>query len=246
MVPAQHGFAAEIKAMRKLLMFNLFILLSRPVFGQVPDCHQSVRFLSTFRWANVSERRFVRKGAVIRGNIGLSQGARLLIYETGTTTITFPYSGEPKARFKIVSGEKELLSVSMAQMPELRGFSDGMRPTFIARLCPNSGGDLVVVGSGSGATGEAQFFLVFAGSHGEYRYFALPLSDEGKLELSTKEPGTVMLWSALASEQINGAKRYDISTYKLDETGFHFVSRHKTRRKYGPFLDHNIVFQRCR
>jgi TonB family protein len=234
--------------MRKLLIACL-LLGALPAFGNDAGCSPSVRYLSTFRWANSSERSILPKRAVVRGEIVLSPNEKLFIYETGTTTITFPHSGEPKAEFKVVSGGKELLQVALANLPELKPdpvFAEGLRPTFAARLCPADGQNMVVVASGSGATGEGQFFLVFVGGNGQYHSFHLPVAKKGRVEVSAKEPDTFRLWSVVDSEDLGTARpHYEVSVHKLGEDGFHLVSTSKTKQGYDPgeFVNNPIVLK---
>jgi len=238
--------------MKKLLIVCWLFVGCLPAFGNDVGCSPSIRNLSMFRWANSSERLILPKRAVVRGDIVLSPNEKLLIYETGTTTITFPYSGVPKAEFKIVSGEKELLQIALTKVPELKRdliFAEGLRPTFIARLCPADGQNTVVVASGAGSTGEAQFFLVFVGGHGQYHSFYLPVAKKGRLEVSTNEPDKFRLWSVLDSEDLAVAHpHYEVSIYKLDGDGFHLVSRSKTKHGYDPveFVNNPIALRGAR
>ena len=233
--------------MKKLLICVL--LLALPACADELACVPSVHYLSTFRWRTASERSKLPKGAVVRGNMEFSSGDRLFIYETGTTTLTFPHSGEPKAEFRIISGDQEVLRVAFTKLPELKAnsvFAEGLRPTFAARLCPANGGNMVVVASGSGATGESQFFIVFVGSHGQYRSFRLPVAEKGRLEISAREPDTFRLWSVADTEDLGAARpRYEVSVYLLGDDGFHFVSRSKTKRGYDPgeFVNYPVVLK---
>jgi ankyrin repeat protein len=234
--------------MIKLLIACWFVVGWLPAFGNDEGCSPSVRYLSTFRWANSSERTILPKRAVVRGDIVLSPDEKLFIYETGTTTITFPHSGQPKAEFKIVSGRKELLQVALTKLPELKPdpvFAGGLRPTFAARLCPADGQNMVVVASGSGATGEGQFFLVFVGGNGQYHSFHLPIAKKGRVEVSAKRPDTFRLWSVVDSEDLGTAPHYEVSVYKLGKDGFHLVSTTKTKQGYGPgeFVNNPIVLK---
>lgn len=179
------------------------------------------------------------KHAIVRANIALSADDKLLVYETG--------KDEPKAEFKIVSGEKELLSVALTKLPELKQdpvLAEGLRPTWFARLCQANGNNMVVVASGSGATGEGQFFLVFVGANGHYRSFQLPIAIKGRVELFAKQTDTFKLWSIVDSERMGVAlPHYEISVYKLDDAGFHRLEIRKTKRGYDPeeFINHPIV-----
>jgi hypothetical protein len=220
-----------------------------PAFGNDAGCSPSVRYLSTFRSPSRSERTILPKRAVVRGDIALSASEKLLIYETGTTTTTFPYSGHPRAEFKIVSGGKELLQVSLTNVPEFKSdpiFAEGLRPTFVARVCPADGQNMLVVASGSGATGEGQFFLFFAGANAQYHSFHLPVAKKGRLEISAKEPDTFRLWSVADSEDLGTSRpHYEVSTYKLEGDGFHLISTSTTRRGYNPgqFVNNPIVLK---
>ena len=203
--------------------------------------------MSAFRHPTAAESAVLPKRTVVRADIALSSGDRLLIYETGITTITFPHEGEPKAEFKIVSGKKELLFVALKELPELKSnpvFAEGLRPTWFARLCREDGRSMIVVASGSGATGEGQFFLVFVGRGGHYRSFELPVAIKGRVELSLKDPDMFRLWSIVDSERIGTVlSHYEIKVYKLDDSGFHHLATSKTRHRYDPgaFVNHPIL-----
>lgn len=198
-----------------------------------------LHYMSAFRRPTAAERSVIPKQAVVRADIALSAEEKLLIYETGTD--------EPRAEFKIVSGEKALLFVALTKLPELKQdpvFAEGLRPTWFARLCRADGQNMVVVASGSGATGEGQFFLVFVGANGQYRSFQLPVAIKGRVELSAKEPDTFRLWSIVDSERMGVAlPHYEINVYKLDGGGFHRIESSKTKRGYDPgeFVNHPIV-----
>jgi hypothetical protein len=232
--------------MNRLLVVCISALMSASSSGGETGCINSVRFLTTFRRPTSVEQPFIAKG-IVRDNIILSTSDRLLIYETGTTTTTFPYSETPDAEFKIVSGQKELLKVSLAKLEALKSFGTGLRPTKIAMLCGSGSRKMVVIASGSGTTGDAQFFLVFVGLLGHYRFFTLPVSEQGKLEVSKKENNTFKLWSAVKSENIGNAspKHYEISVFRLDDAGFHLISRSKSELKYRPetFVNDPIVLR---
>lgn len=237
--PAAGTQWTQVTALRLLSIFCLAFWFGQFAAGQEMGCTPTVRYLQTFRWPVPAERSLLPKQVVMRGNIALSGDDRLLIYETGTTTVTFPYSGEPKAEFKVVSGKKEVLRVALTEIPELRSdhvFAEGLRPTFVAELCRINGEKIVLASSGSGATGEGQFFIAFVKTNTGYRYFDLPVAKQGKLEVSTKEPGSFKLWSAVDSERIGSAspKHYETGVYKLDDDGFHLVSTSRTTRKYAP------------
>lgn len=233
--------------MKKFLI--LLTIFGLPAFGDDIRCVPTVHYLRAFRWATASERTMLPKRVVVRGNLALSSEDRLLVYETGTTTITFPYEGKPRAEFKIISGGKEILSVALTKLPELKadpGLAEGLRPTFVARLCPANHKNMVVVASGSGATGEGQFFLVFAETDGQYQSFSLPVAKKGRLEVSAKEPDWFKLWTVADSEDLGTPRPpYKVSIYKLDHDGFHLVSSTKTKRGYDPaeFVNQPIVLR---
>lgn len=226
-------------AMRKLLFCHLLIFLCLPAFGQTADCTPTLHYMSAFRQPTTTERPLVPKHAVVRANIALSVNDKLLIYETG--------KNEPKAEFKIVSGVNELLFLALTKLPELKQdpvLAEGLRPTWFAQLCQADGKNIVVVASGSGATGEGQFFLAFVGANGHYRSFQLPLAIKGRVELSSKQPDTFKLWTIVDAERMGVAlPHYEVSIYKLDDAGFHRLEIHKTKRGYDPgeFVDHPIV-----
>jgi TonB family protein len=233
-----------VTAMRKVLFCQLLIFLCVPTFGQNVGCTPTLHYMGVFRKPTATEHSHIPKNAVVRADIALSAEEKLLIYETGKE--------EPKAEFKIVSGEKELLSVALTKLPELKQdpiLAAGLRPTWFAQLCQADGQKMVVVASGSGATGEGQFFLVFVGAVGQYRSFQLPIAIKGRVELSAKQPDTFKLWSIVDSERMGVAlPHYKISIYKLDDTGFHRLETNKTKRGYDPgeFVNHPIVLENGR
>jgi len=210
-------------------------------------CIATVRNLDTFRLPSSDERPFVPTHAVVRENVQLSPRDELLIYETGTTTVTPPYSGEPKAEFKIVSEGKEALAVTLARLQVVKPFGDALRPTALAKLCPADGRNVVVIASGSGATGDGQFFVALIGQGGSYRYFCLPVSEQGKLELSRVEPTEYELWTVVDSERLGNAspKHYEVSSFRLEADGFHLVSKSRPRKMYKPetFVNAPIVLR---
>jgi hypothetical protein len=230
-----------VTAMRKLLFCHLLLFLCLPAFAQNSGCAPTLHYMSAFRKPTATERPLLPKHAVVRADIALSAGEKLLIYETGKTV--------PKAEFKIVSGENELLFVALTKLPGLKQdpvLAEGLRPTWFARLCQADGKNMVVVASGSGATGEGQFFLVFVGANGHYRNFQLPIAIKGRVELSAKQPDTFKLWTIIDSERMGIARpHYKVSVYKLDDTGFHQLQTRKTKGGYDPgeFVNHPIVLK---
>jgi len=227
--------------MTKLLFCQLLILLSLRASGQTDVCKPTLHYMAASRQSSAAERFLLSKHAIVRASIAFSETEKLLVYETG--------KDEPKAEFKIVSGEKQLLLVALSKMPGLARdpiFAGGLRPTWFARLCQASGKSMIVVASGSGATGEGQVFLVFLEAHGRYRHFQLPIAIKGRVELSAIEPQTFKLWTIVDSEAIGVAlPHYEISTYKLDESGFHRLHTNRTKRGYDPeqFVNHPIVLE---
>lgn len=221
----------------RLLPYCLLLLLVQTAVAQKDSCKSSVRFLSTFRWTTASERAIINKNVVMRANIPLSSSERLLIDEAGTTTIRFPYSGEPKAELTVVSGTTVLLHVTVPGLPGFeqdKVFADNLRPISVAQLCGEDAETIVVVAFGSGATGESQFFLTIVGRKGQYRYFSLPVASRGRLKLSIKEPRRFELWSAIDSpNSSNGGRlRYSIESYELSDSGFQSISTSKTAHTY--------------
>jgi hypothetical protein len=72
--------------MKTLFIVTLFVSTWASAVADDSGCVSGVYYTSAFRWANASERGLVPKRAVVRADIALSGGEKLLIYETGGTT----------------------------------------------------------------------------------------------------------------------------------------------------------------
>ena len=122
--PPRSARTQWFEMMARLLKAAMYSLFSLTHFcaGQNASCLPSLHYMGALRRPTATERRAIGKPAAIRADIALGSNDRLLIYETA--------ANEPKAEFKVISGEQQVLYLVLADMPGVnhdRVFGEGLR-----------------------------------------------------------------------------------------------------------------------